>query len=351
MAKKLGVTNISACFNYLGSPCGDCFNQGVQITNSGSALLGGTVLDIIFYQGGVPVDLSNLKSMETIINVVDNSTRNLVTSKNIYLNGIEIINATPTFELGKHYELRAVSYGYVDKVVNFNVSAAQLTLLIDPKKDLYYVGDIINLSSNIENSTFLLDGVTITMPYTLLSPGNFALRVDKEGYISSEFNITISNVVTYNSLYPSDLTKWKKGDKVILKLTEDSIWNVYYSEEYKNKETNALAYKEPVIIKTGIGGEVSFEIKGNGYYEVKSKKEVSSQETSVLKTLITQKNLVFSEFFNKYKIWIISVCGLLIAVIILLFVTSGNKSRGVEKASFGGSSSSPSEMESVVSYD
>ncbi len=353
VGKKVGITNVSACFNYLGASMGDCFTQAVQITNSGTALLGSTSLDFVFYQNGNSVNLENLKSVETVINVVDNSTRNLISSYELLLNGV-LVNNTLTLETSKNYELRAKSFGYSDKLVSFNVSSAQLTLSIFPNKDIYLVGDLVNLSSNIENVTFLVDNEIVSSPYTFVSQGTAVLRAEKEGYIYSERNITVNPVVTYSSLFSNgkavNSADLKRNSKVIMKLTEDSIWNVYFSEEYK--EENTKKYKSPVILESGVGSEVSFDTKGYGVYEIKAKKDISANEYLVLNSLITSKQLDLKEIWANYWGWILSVGALLIAVIIILFVVKSKSPIPSTRTpiSFGGSQKT-SEFETQPGYD
>ena len=332
-AKKIGYTNISACFNYLGSPLGSCFNQPVQITASGSSSLGGTILDFVFFQDQNQIKVDDLKAMETILNIVDNQTRNIVSEPKIYLNGLLVSNNI-SFEFGKTYELRATAFGYEDKVISFNVSAAKLMISLEPNKNSYQVGDSINITSNIDNCTFLINDKQINSPYNFLSPGTFNLIVQKTGYVSSEMNITVDPQISYNSLYPQDMTKWKKGDNVIMKLTDDSIWNVYYREEYKDGSGN-IAYKDPKIISTGIGSEVSFNIDGKGYYDIKAKKDSNSEETLVLSQLITSKSIDWG-IFEKY--WYYFVGGIVLLIILIkVFTSKGKESPNKDKIPFGGS--------------
>jgi len=349
-AKNVGVTNISAKFTYANAEIGEHFSQSVKITNSGTSGVGGTTLDFVFYQLGNSVSIEKLKALETIINLVDNSTRNLVTSRNLYLNGIELINATPTFEIGKTYELRAVAFGYSDKVINFNVSSAQIDVLIEPSKEFYFVGELINLTSSIENVSYLLDDIIISNPYTFVSDGEFVLKATKDGYLNYEKNITIKPLISYNSLYPADLTKWKNGDNVIIKLTEGCKWYVYYKEEYKQDGVNQ--YKEPILLSSGTGDEVKFKVGKYGYYEVKGMKEGTSEEISVLNQLITNKKIDLKEFWNSYWYYILSVFGLLFAVIVIAVVVKRKKSSSGEGVPYGGSSSgNTSEMESDGGYN
>ncbi|MBU0893876.1 MAG: hypothetical protein KKB88_00365 [Nanoarchaeota archaeon] len=345
-AKNIGVTNVSARFTYANAEIGERFSQECKITASGTSGVGGIILDFIFYQGGESTPIENLKSRDTIITLVDNSTRNIITSPILYLNGVLLTNNTQTFEINKNYELRATAYGYSDKLINFNVSSAQITISLDPSKEFYLVGDLVNFTSDIENVSYLFDDLIISSPYTFLSEGIFILKATKDGYVNFETNITIKPIISYNSIDPVDLSKWKKGDKILMKLTEECKWYVYFKEEYK--QDSSILYKEQVLSNSGIGSEVSFEIKKNGYYEVKAVKEGSSEEISVLNQLITNQKLSLGEFWNNYWGYILSVLGLLIGVGLILIFTK-NKSSS-PSLSFGGSPSS-SGMEGEVNYD
>lgn len=352
VGKKVGITNVTACFNYLGSSMGDCFTQQVQITNSGSTILGSTTLDLIFYQGGNSVSLEKLKSLETVINVVDNSTRNLVSSYELLLNGVQV-NNTLNLETSKIYELRAKSFGYDDKLITFNVSSANLEVYLNPNKDSYFVGDIVNFTSNIENVTFLVNGEIVASPYTFFSQGNNSIKAEKEGYLSEEINVSVNPVISLSSIFSNGNTinagELKTKSKVIIKLSEESIWSAYFSEEYK--ENNEKKYKAPILLTNGVGSEVNFETKGYGYYEVKAKKDISSKEYSVLNTLVTSRPLELKELWDKYWVWIISVGALLIAVIIGFAIMSGKNKTVKPTGLFYGGSPSKAPVEEDVNYD
>ena len=256
-ARQIGATTINAEFFFRGAPVGDLFSQNVKIT-PGGAITGSINLDFIFYQEGKSVKIDELSAGETIVQVVDNSTRSLVSSYNLLLNGINT-NNTIKLESDKEYELRATSPGYLDLVKTLEVSRLPIIITINPQKDFYYVGEQIEIQTN-PNATLTLDEVSITNQHTLYSAGNKTIKALAQGYLSSEKNITILSQI-YIVAQNKELNDWKKGDDISLQLSDNSSWTVYY------KETDT---SEPVAIATGSGKVVNFKISDLGTYQINS---------------------------------------------------------------------------------
>ncbi len=251
-AVNIGNTNFKAFFKYLSANLGTPFEQEVRITNSGSNIVSGTNLKFNFYQSGIKKNSEQLISGDTIIQVVDNKTNSLVNSFNLYLDGQQI-NNTVNLESERTYELRATSDGYTDLVENFTVSKAEIEITLNPTQDSYMVGDIINITSNIEGISYTLDDVIINSPYTFDKTGTFLLKAYKEGYISVNKTIQVGKSVSVLKCDPSTTQKW--SGKIKCELSKNSTWQVYHDSEQ---------------ISSGEGNMVEFEMDGNGFYEIKN---------------------------------------------------------------------------------
>lgn len=328
---KTGNTNVTAKFVYQNGEVGKRFSQEVKITPSGATSVGGTIMDVIFYQNGQQIPLSDLKATDTIINLVDNSTRNLITNYHLLLNGVEI-NNTLSFTTGKTYELRATAsdMGYSDRVLDFNVSAAGLLILLDPSKETYNLGDIINLSSNVENVSYLLGDSVITSPYTFVSAGTYVLKAVKEGYLDGEMNITVLSPISYTTLSPNDPSKWKKNDDVSMLLTDNASWTVTYVPKANPTQT-------PVALKSGIGNLVSFKVQGDGVYRV------LDGNTEITSFNIGNSRSLWNTLSSHP--WLFGIIGaVVLLIIIILFIRNRNSAHNEVPMGGGSPSSSQSEF-------
>jgi hypothetical protein len=174
---KMGVTNFIALFTYRGSPIFSPFIQEVRIASSGSSL-GGTNLSLTF----TPALNTLSDGQTTIVQLIDTTTKSLVTSPEIYVDAVRLValnssvNSFPfTMKVGKNYEIRGKSPMYNDLVQIVNITSKPLQITIDPVKEVYTVGDILNITSNVEGTAYKLDNVIIVSPYTLTSSGNLSL--------------------------------------------------------------------------------------------------------------------------------------------------------------------------------
>lgn len=324
-AKKIGTSTFTATYQYEGTPIGESYSKDFKVTPSGNSSVGGVNLAVQFFQNGIERTISSLTSGETTIIALDNSSRNLVSSFKIILNGEELNSSKVNFEVGKNYSLRISSYGYNDLTFsNLSVSESQLPITLSPLKDFYYVGDQVNITSN-ENASFLLDGTIIlsTTPYTFSSAGQFVLKSVKEGYTSSSMNITIKPMVSYNVITPTAFDKWKKGGSVSLKLTEDSSWSV---------EFIAVNTSSVIILNSGIGKDITFETKEYGSYEVKA------GDKRVLYYSMTKSNFNLFDFSANWGYWVSG--GVVILFIFIMIIRKKNGDSSEEGFGMGGSPTS-----------
>ncbi len=251
--KIIGETIIGAKFKYKNAELGNPYIQNVRISPSGNSPTSGITTIFKFYQG-TEKKVNELTVGETIIRVSDNSTGNYLDNYKLYLNGIET-NNTLILDSGKQYELRSSIPGYLDNVINFTVSSTPLTLVITPNKEIYFVGDTVNITS-INGTKFYLDGSEITSPYVFKSSGEKLLEVKKEGYISINKTLKINNRVTLDSKSCTlEWEKWKTGKEVECSLTESANWSVTLNN---------------TIISEGYGQVITFEMEEEGKLEIKA---------------------------------------------------------------------------------
>lgn len=267
-AKKIGVTNITACFDYLGSPMGDCFYNEVKITNSGTSIVGGITLDLIFYQNGQSKNKDSLGAVDTIIHIVDNSTRNILDDAKFYLGGFETTNHTINMKSGEVYELAATYPGYLPLYTNISASEVPIIFTISPSKTSYSVGEVVTITSELANVSYLLNNVIITSPYTFSSVGNFTLKAVKQGYADTEMQVNVTDSVFVKEGMKAD--DWKKGEDILLVLNKISSWSVEFTEQSKDDDGNII-YTSPVTtLVSGTGDKISFNSDKIGKYEIKA---------------------------------------------------------------------------------
>ena len=317
-AKKIGNTKVIAEFKYQNSPIGNPFEQEVRISPSGSSPIPGTVIDLLFYQEGSQTIKSSLAPKETIIQVVDNQTKSLVNSYKMYLGGLEI-NNTLTLEAGRNYDFRVTSPGYLDLTTSFNVSKTQIIITINPVKT-YVVGDSLNITTNPENATLYLNGIVITSPYILTTSGNHLLKAEKSGYLTTEMNLSVGNLIEVNSVSPI-YDDWKKGKDVTMKLSQSDIWNITFEKK------NGDLFDSAVIISNGVGDSVSFKIEELGRYKIYS-------GGSLVTSQLVEKGGIIKWIQDN---WFWSVLGAIVIVLgYFLFFRGEKEESGQEALGYGG---------------
>lgn len=257
--KKMGNTIIKAEFYYRDSPVGDPFSQEVKITSTGSSIAG-TSLKLLFTPS---LDVLS-DGEQTIIQLIDNKTNSLVENPSVYVNAIPItpLNNSDksfpySFNTDTNYEIRGESPGYDDLVQTVNITKKQITITLDPDKAIYDAGEVINITTDPENSTILIDGFASGNSYTALKSGNVSIKAEKEGYLDDEKIIFVQSSIT---LVPTSCTitpdKWESGKDVVCSLSENSTWEIYQNGTLENSGTSdTVSFK----LKEG-----SFEIKANG---------------------------------------------------------------------------------------
>lgn len=253
---KYGNTLISAEFIYNEASIGSGYDQEIRIS-AGPSIVSGTTMEFIFYQGGVQKVIENISPGDVAIQLVDNSTSNIIHPENylLYLNGQEINN---TFELSANipYDLRASSNGYIDRVLSFTLSPQEIQATIPSP---IIVGEFFNITTNPENVTIMLDDYLVDIPFFVSSPGEHVLRLSKEGYTSSTLNITAIEGAVISTF--SSLDEVKKGAELFVNFTKPGSWKVIYQ---KNSET--IEDEEPYA--SGIGTDALFKAKKSGIYNI-----------------------------------------------------------------------------------
>lgn len=305
---KIGNFVFLATFNYKGLSIGKAFTKEIRVTPSATSS-SGIDLDVLFYQGGEKVNLENLKTGETSILVKDQKTQKIVESFKIYLNGNQI-NNTFNLESDKSYELIVDSPYYLSNTLNFTVKQGSLIIEINPNQTYFRTGDVINLSSNVNGTRFLLNDQIINSPYTLSTAGNFVLKFVKEGYTSQEINISVSSSIRYLTVTPTT-SEWKKGSEVEMLLNENASWAVYLDNSLK---------------ESGNGNIVKFKITDSGTYQVKA------NDVVILPGIEVKSKSIFSYLkFWQWKYY----SGWIVLVVIILVIIFGYKYLFGEESSKG----------------
>lgn len=302
-AKKIGNVDFKANFFYEGSSgvslIGDPFLQELKITNTGNSAISGTSLDLIFYQDGILKTKDQLQAKETIIQAIDNESRNLVEGYEILIGGI-ISNNTITLESDKIYYLTVTAPGFNDLITNISASKYAVPFEISPSKTEYVIGDTITFNSSVEGTTYLINGIILLSPYTFNSIGTFEIVARNPNYEDNSINVSVVSSIRVIAQTP--IEEWRKGTKVNLELSQDvSNWEVWLNDS--------------VIVESGTGKLVSFKTSGVGYYTLKADGV----------TMNLQEVMV-----DKYPFWkkgLIVVGGILFVIILIfLFKRKGSNS-------------------------
>ena len=246
---KTGETNFLVNFKYKDLSIGDPFIQKVKITQ-GSVPLTGNALNILFYQNNEKKELNNLSRGNVTILVKDNTTDSIVNTFTSHINGQLVVNSF-FVEPNKNYELIVDADGYLSKTLAFNIAEIPININITPSKSSYFVGDSITIATDVL-ATLSMNNISITSPYTFTTLGINLLKVSKEGYTTTEKNISVESKVSYTTMTPL-LGDWKKGKEVIIELTKNATWNVM---------------RDGVQIAQGEGTRVQFKIEEIGTYSI-----------------------------------------------------------------------------------
>ena len=248
---KYGTTKFEAVFLYRNSPIFSAYTQEVSISSSGASIPG-TNLKLL-YTPNLSIAKNN---QQVVIQIIDNRSGSLVNSPELYINALPVNNSISNsfyfnFKVGQEYSIRARSPGYDDFVENVRLSEKLMTININPKE-----GDadtIFNITSDVENSTLLLNGAKINNPYySVLPSGNNIIVAVKEGYLDTNITINIAP-----ALFLTSLNEFKKGLEQTFTLSKNATWIVFYQ-----KDVNAITEK----LVEGTGTKIIFTPTKSGTY-------------------------------------------------------------------------------------
>lgn len=303
--KKVGTTNISAEFLYLGAPVGQPFSNDVKITPSGQNTNQGVNLAFNFFQKGDKVGKQSLSPGNVTLQVIDNKSGNLKTdSSDILLDGSKLKENKINIDYNETYQLRASSPGYNDRVLDLKINKSGIGIEITPNKEKYLYGERINISTGIEeNVSVLVNDQVVVNPssYKLQSSGNVTIEAVKEGFDSSKKVIKVEERITYASSTPSP-KDWSNNQEVVMELSENSSWKVNYEPM---KDDGGFGSQQEIA--SGDGKEIVFETQGDGSYSVEAKK------SQVVQTTIESSG--FGDWI-KQNLWWTILIGLILAGII-----------------------------------
>jgi len=254
-AIKIGTSNFVATFNNLNSPIFTPYSQEFKVTPSGNSPLSGTVLEVVFYQEGNKKEINSLNYGLTNMIIVDNKTKSIVSNIKYLLGGIEITNTTLTLEPEKQYDLIATAPGYLDLNVNFKANPQVLKIKFEPKKELYEVGEVINITTEPADAILLVNDIQITSPYTIQSSGNLTVKAVMEDYLNVESTVNVKTPISIQSCSVT-YEEWKKGKEVFCDLSELVSWQIY---------------RDSTLLKEGNSQRLDFKIDEYGMYIIKTK--------------------------------------------------------------------------------
>lgn len=302
---KIGNTQFKATFKYMSAPVGSQFVQDVKITNSGSSVVTGTSMNFSFYQGGQPVDISNLISTSTTVLALDGKTKSVIPGFSLLLNGVSINN---TFDIvaGNTYELRAIADGYTDLVSIFTAQQAIISITLEPYQSFYKVGDIINITTNPNETSLTVNDNIITSPYTFGSAGTFELKAIKQGYTTTNQSLVVKGTITASC--DPKYENWKKGSKVICELTESSNW---------------ITSIDGVTLNQGNGTRVEFTLKKGVF-------TLTANDETVFNKIIENQS------FWRWNNWILWTIALVLIVCFFIYSKGKHSEKADDKLQFGG---------------
>lgn len=243
-AVKQGNSRFVTKFLYKNSPIFSSFESEFKVTPSGTSSVGGIFLKPEFYQKGIKKELNDLMSENTVILAVDNMTDNLVSPFKLFVDGIEYNSTSIDLKSDKNYNIRITSSGYNDLIIgNLSIVQSQLSINIIPDKSEYSIGDVLNITSNVENVSVLVNNYITSNLYTINSDGNLTIEIKKENYRSANKTIYVRSNIFLSSCSPLK-TDMEKGDTAICTLSENAKWSVLFNNKnIASGESNKLEFK------------------------------------------------------------------------------------------------------------
>lgn len=306
--KIIGQTQIGASFKYKNALIGSPWIQDIRVSPSGNSPVGSITLKYIFYQDGIQVTKENLRSKDTIIQVVDNATGNIVPIYTLYINGAQRQNGTITLEAEKYYELRASAPAYLDNVINFTTLKATFGFTINPSKSYYLVGDIVNFNSTENGTIFKINSVEVLSPHILSIPGNTTIYAEKLGFVTTNKTIEVRKLISVYGVPNIPYEDWSKGKRILLDLSEASNW---------------VVNQNGVNIASGNGTRVDFKITDYGIIEIKSG-DMAILTKSIMQNYSWYKPWTYETEWIK---WVVYIVGIVLVVLLLIWLF-GNKGYG-----------------------
>lgn len=302
-AKKLGVAKVIVDFYYLNAPVGNPFEQEIKIV-SGSYSQGGTIMRFKFYP-----ELYNTPDGKVIIQVIDNSSNNLIQNAQIYMDGVLLNNNTIQLQQNKNYELRASSYGYSDIVEVISLSQLPINFTI---YNQYLVGDSLNFQTNPPNATILYDDEIITLPFQLTEEGIHTITASYLGYSQTEKNITVVKNANLISSLP---------------IEEFKIGKIIYAQVDRNDSKLKIVYLDknlvPNVLNETVGDYISVKADKKGTYEIYGDDNL----------LIRYEKKDTKWYFSW---WFLTLCGIAVLIFLYLAFSGGSSSSsGGQTLSYG----------------
>jgi len=299
---KIGNTNFTALYTYKGSPIGSPFIKEIRITSAGLPQAGTNLKFDINPQGWMTT------GGDIHVLVLDEKTNSVVPNAVLYLNGQQVNNSF-TLNPNTYYELRASASGYLDAFLNFTISPQEVRIILDPLKGDYLVGESINITTDPEGASLLLDGAVISSPLKKDVAGTYSLEAVKEGFISTKKNITFVKPIGFGYVPPIEFVKLNK--EITLELNQNASWEVTYQKDAQSTEEK---------IASGFSNTITFTPNKKGIWNVKSG-EVSA--------VFDLTKIGFT-----WKGWYWYIIGVIVLIFIIRLIPKGSRAPLMPPSSF-----------------
>ena len=304
---KVGATTIKVWAEYKGGQIGNIYEQNIKIKPSAGATIGDKI-KFKFYP-----ELSKLKDGSKLdILVIDETTNNTIPKADLelFVNGVAC-NGSIIVKKDTQYDILAsvMNYPGINKI--FTVNPKYISLSYEPFKPK--VGDTITFTTEPVNATLLYEDNEIAKAYTFTSNGIFKIIAQAEGYVDSEFNITIGKLIELihspNSQDKDNdgMPELKKGEKYYFEFNEDTNSSVIFKDEKGGTTT----------ISNG-GKTIDFEVNEKGEYSIQAEGN----------TIATYE--VSGFYFNKY--YLLIVVGVACLLIFLMYARKVGRDEEVDPA-------------------
>lgn len=304
-----GSITIKIATLFKGNQIDRIISKEVDIIGS-SSIPGSDVMKFEFFP-----QLSSLVDGNNVtVTARDTGNNNLIQGWSLFVNGLASETTFPV-EANKNLTLTAThpNYNTLDYIIFINPGFIPISIL--PSKTVN-TNTLINFNSTEDGIKYFVNGLELDgSSYLADKKGVFTLKAIKDGFLDTSINFTVQKIITLTN-FPPQNEKLKKGDSVILELSEPTEWIVFFQETYKEGETIPPAEQ----IATGSQQVVEFVLNDAGKYHVESDGKILWSYTI--------ENFDFGKLikdsYKKLWFWVVAI---VIIVVVFFVVKNANKKR------------------------